>query len=117
MGETNGSKVVVWDADAHICEPPEVWREYADPAYRDLVLQVRKHDDGHETLFCGGRDVGTNAAPACIPGAYGNPNVSWDDILPGSYDPKARLEVMDGEGLDRAVCFPSANRSRSVRSS
>ncbi|MCC6438146.1 MAG: amidohydrolase family protein [Acidimicrobiales bacterium] len=97
----------VWDADAHICEPPSVWQEYADPAFRDVVVQVRKHPGGRETLFCGGVDTGTNAAPACIPGAYGNPDASWDDILPGSHDPHERLKVMDGEGLDHAVFFPS----------
>lgn len=107
MGEPNETGVVVWDADAHICEPPAVWREYAEPAFRDRVVQVHKHPDGHETLFVGGADLGTNAAPACIPGAYANPSASWDDILPGSYDPVERLKVMDAEGLDRAVCFPS----------
>jgi predicted TIM-barrel fold metal-dependent hydrolase len=99
--------LTVWDADAHICEPTSVWEEYADPAYRELVVQQRRHADGHETLFCGGVDTGTNAAPACIPGAYGNPNASWDDILPGGYDPHERLKVMDDERLDRAVFFPS----------
>lgn len=107
MGDTNNAATTVWDADAHICEPSSVWTEYADPAFRELVVQVRKHPDGRETLFCGGEDTGTNAAPACVPGAYGNPNASWDDILPGSHDPHERLKVMDAEGLDRAVFFPS----------
>lgn len=97
----------VWDADAHICEPPAVWQDYADPAFRDRVLQVHCHADGHETLFCGGKDTGTNAAPACIPGVYANPQASWRDILPGSHDPDERLKVMSQEGLDRAVFFPS----------
>lgn len=108
MANTNdGAGPAVWDADAHICEPTSVWQEYADPEFRDLVLQVRAHPGGRETLFAGGVDTGTNAAPACIPGAYGNPDATWDMILPGSYDPNARLEVMDAEGLDHAVFFPS----------
>lgn len=97
----------VWDADAHICEPPSVWEQYAEPAFRDLVVQQRRSPSGGESLWAGGVDTGTNAAPACIPGAYGNPNASWDDIFPGGYDPHARLEVMDAEGLDHAVMFPS----------
>ncbi|MPY91502.1 MAG: amidohydrolase family protein [Acidimicrobiia bacterium] len=101
------ARVAVWDADAHICEPPAVWREYAEPAFRDLVMQVHRHPDGHETGFAGGVDLGMNVAPACIPGMYGNQAATWDQILPGSYDPVARLEVMDEEGLDHAVCFPS----------
>jgi predicted TIM-barrel fold metal-dependent hydrolase len=105
MAETQTS---VWDADAHICEPPSVWESYAEPAYRDLVLQVAKRPDGTESLRAGGVDTGMRVAPACIPGKYGDPTASWDDILPGSYDPHARLEVMDAEGLDHAVLFPSA---------
>ena len=31
----------VYDADAHICEPPSVWQEYCDPEYRDLIIQAR----------------------------------------------------------------------------
>ncbi len=109
MGDQHtATQTAVWDADAHICEPPSVWTEYAEPAFRDRVIQVHKHADGRETLFCGGNDINTNAAPACIPGAYGNPNASWDDILPGSYDPNERLKVMDAEGFDHAVFFPSA---------
>ncbi len=110
MTATNAASdagVEVWDSDAHICEPLKVWQEYADPAFRDLVLQVHVHADGHETLFCGGVDSGINVAPACIPGAYGRPETKWQEILPGSHDPHERLKVMNAEGLDRAVLFPS----------
>ena len=98
---------VVWDADAHICEPPAVWEHYAEPKFRELVIQAHRRSDGSETLLAGGIDTNTNAAPACIPGAYANPAASWADILPGSWDPLERLKVMDAEGLDRAVFFPS----------
>lgn len=107
MATETTSAVPVWDADAHICEPPSVWQEYADPAYRDLVLQVRKKADGTETWWRNGEDTGANVAPACIPGAYSRPDVTWDDILPGSWDPNERLKVMDAEGLAHAVFFPS----------
>ena len=96
----------VWDSDAHICEPTTVWTEYAEPAYRDQVLQIRR-TGGRETMWAEGRDLGVPVAPACIPGQYGNADASWDDILPGSWDPAERLKVMDDEGLDHAVMFPS----------
>ncbi len=99
--------VPVYDADAHICEPTSVWEEYCDPQYRDRVLRAGRSATGRDTLYANGEDTGTGAAPACIPGAYGNPEVTWDDIVPGSYDPSARLEVMDAEGLAAALMFPS----------
>ena len=94
----------VIDADGHLVEPPALWQEYADPTYRDLVIQVR--DDA---LWVEGRRSGGNPAPACIPGALSDPNtpVTWDDLLPGGYDPRARLAVLDEEGLSQAVFFPS----------
>ncbi|MGI9596378.1 MAG: amidohydrolase family protein [Acidimicrobiales bacterium] len=96
----------VYDADAHICEPPTVWTEYCDPKFRDLILRAGLDADGKDVLFVEGEGVGMSAAPACIPGAYGT-DVTWDDIVPGSYDPAQRLEVMDAERLDAALMFPS----------
>lgn len=97
----------VYDADAHICEPKSVWTEYCDPEFRDLILQASNDADGKDVLWIEGRHSGTSAAPACIPGAYANPDVTWDDIVPGSWDPAERLKVMDSEGLDAALMFPS----------
>ena len=97
----------VYDADAHICEPTSVWTEYCDPEYRDLILRAGTRPDGSDTMFIEGKMVGTSAAPACIPGAYGRTDVTWDDIIPGSYDPAARLQVLDEERIDAALMFPS----------
>ena len=99
--------VPVYDADAHIAEPTSVWQEYTDPKYRDLVLQCRPVGDA-DSVFVEDRSMDTSAAPACIPNAYGTA-VTWDDIVPGSYDPSERLKVMDGEGLAAALMFPSVH--------
>src|SRR3954467_3370656 len=52
----SGGPPAVWDADAHICEPTTVWTDYAEPAFRDRVLQVRRRDDGTEAFYVGGRE-------------------------------------------------------------
>ena len=96
----------MYDADAHICEPSLVWEYYCDPAYRDLIIQARTSPEGKDSLWADGVDTGTSAAPACIPNAYGT-DVTWNDIVPGSYDPAERLKVMDAERLDAALMFPS----------
>jgi predicted TIM-barrel fold metal-dependent hydrolase len=97
----------VYDADAHICEPPSVWTDYCDPDFRDLIIQTHDKPEGGDSLWANGRDTGVNVAPACVPGAFADPDVSWKDIVPGSYDPAERLKVMDAEGLDAALMFPS----------
>ena len=122
------AKVPVYDADAHIAEPPSVWQEYADPKFRDQVMQCRVISDAAangaaaangtgnrapnqaapkvDAAFAEGKKLRSGIAPACIPHAYGT-DVTWDDIVPGSYDPVERLKVMDAEGLAAAVMFPS----------
>ncbi|MFT7599999.1 MAG: putative TIM-barrel fold metal-dependent hydrolase [Acidimicrobiales bacterium] len=112
MGTTTGplktaDHTPVYDADAHICEPPSVWQEYCDPAYRDLIIRAGRGADGRDSLWANGKATGATAAPACIPGAYAKPDITWDDIVPGSYDPAERLKVMDTERLDAALMFPS----------
>lgn len=99
--------IPVYDTDAHICEPTKVWEEYCDPVYRDRVLRAGLTAEGKDVMFANGEPTGMSVAPACIPGAYADPTVTWADIVPGSYDPAARLKVMDEEGLDAALMFPS----------
>ncbi|MGE4608172.1 MAG: amidohydrolase family protein, partial [Myxococcota bacterium] len=55
--------------------------------------------------------VGTGPAQACIPGGMEpeGRSLTWADILPGSFDPKARLGVLDGERIDQALFFPSVH--------
>ena len=43
--------------------------------------------------------------PGCVQRS-GHPR-AWADLLPGGYDPAARLAVLDEEGFARAVFFPS----------
>ncbi|MCP5025656.1 MAG: amidohydrolase family protein [Actinomycetia bacterium] len=97
----------VYDMDAHICEPPVVWEEYCDPAYRDLILRAGPGPTSTDAMWVNGECRDTRLAQACIPGAYGDNTKTWDDITPGSYDPAERLKVMDEEGLDLALIFPS----------
>jgi len=97
----------VYDADAHICEPMKVWEDYVDPEYRDVIVRVALKPEGGDELFIDGVGTGISAAPTCIPGKYADPDVSWNDIVPGSYDPAERLKVMDQEGLSAALMFPS----------
>lgn len=103
----------VIDGDGHICEPELVWTEYTSKKFRDDVLQVRT-TEGRSDLFIENRllpfGAGAGPAEACIPGGMApGAKLTWEDILPGSYDPDARLAVMDEEGIDRALLFPSVH--------
>jgi len=108
---TVDGKTVI-DGDGHICEPTMVWTDYTASNFRDDVLQLRRID-GQDVLSIeghvrAGANAGASPAHACIPGGMAQgKELTWDDILPGSWDPAARLKVMDEEGLDQALLFPS----------
>jgi predicted TIM-barrel fold metal-dependent hydrolase len=103
--------ISVIDADGHICEPEAVWTDYTRAEFRDRVLQVRTEgDESFLALEGTERRSGSGSGPAdaCIPGGMAaDRHLTWRDILPGSHDPTARLEVMAEEGIDQALFFPS----------
>ncbi len=101
------------DGDGHICEPELVWTDYTESKFREDVLQVRT-ENGRSELFVENRPIpfGADAgiAGACIPGGMAEgKQLTWADILPGSHDPNARLAVLDEEGIDLALLFPSVH--------
>jgi len=103
----------VIDGDGHICEPELVWTDYTASKFRDDVLQVRTID-GVSHLYVEGRRLpfggGASIAHACIPGGFApGQHLTWADIPAGSHDPAARLKVMDEEGIDQALLFPSTH--------
>ena len=51
----------VIDADGHVAEPSVVWQEYTDPAFRDLVIQVRPNADGPDDLWIDGANITSGA--------------------------------------------------------
>lgn len=107
--------VTIVDADGHIVEPRAVWEEYTEPQYRDRVIQVRRSAEGVDEFWINGERrrglAGGSVAASMIPGGFLTPertrSATWDDILPGSYDPRERIKVMDAERIDLAVLYPS----------
>ena len=106
--------VTIIDADGHIVEPPIVWNEYTEPRYRDRVIQVVRDVDGIDKMRINGQvrhDPNMTIAAACTPGGLSEPQMartlSWDEIVPGGYDPHARVKDMDLEGIEVAFFYPS----------
>src|ERR1700687_993320 len=94
------------DADGHIVEPRVLWEEYVEPEFRDR--------EGREIFYVNGEarnPLGGSIVMSVIPGGFLDPerarNATYDDVLPGSYDPEERVRVMDLEGIELAVLYPS----------
>jgi uncharacterized protein len=104
------------DADGHILEPADLWQKYIDPKYRDRAVRIDHDEKGWEVLLFDNKPaevvrgtlgalggVGMNPDEFFIPGN----KTYMDGCPPGSYDPKARLKVMDDEGIDIAMLYPT----------
>jgi uncharacterized protein len=103
----------VIDADGHIGEPPALWEEYVEPAFRQRMPRIVQDEDGVDRFGFEGmkwRDSVYFPAAMCIPGGL-TPELArklkWKDLRPGSYDPHERIKDMDAEGIDISFLFPS----------
>ena len=100
----------IFDTDHHVTPPPDMWTSRMPKKYQDIAPRVVDLPDGGQAWsFDGG----------AIMHLFGLENVggreptelSWKthyDELPKSYyEPQARLEAMDRDGIDVALLFPS----------
>src|SRR2546429_8615019 len=131
MSVTNGQQRVtktfpVFDCDAHINDPDEIWTEYVEPEYRELVRRSYWKDE-HQTYLNGRTPTIGGAAydfpgynPICIAGPQMSKKIArkLQQIgltpeqkkyveHPGAYDPRARLKEMDLMGIDQVMIIPT----------
>ncbi|MBW3664272.1 MAG: amidohydrolase [Actinobacteria bacterium] len=123
-----GDFPLIVSADDHVVEPADLWTSRLPAKYQDVAPRVvrekgevaLREGDFHYEQTDEGRwadvwyyeDV---RVPATIPGAavgYSLDDVTmdvmtFDEMRPGCYQPKARLEDMDVAGIDRSLCFPN----------
>lgn len=112
------------DVDGHILEPPDLWEEYLEPRYRDRAMKIVKDEEGLEYLSIDGKKsfflqggtlaavaaIGQDVKPFLTPG-----KIDYKDaILPGGIDPHERIKVMDEEGIDATLIYPSVGLSWEV---
>jgi predicted TIM-barrel fold metal-dependent hydrolase len=99
--------------DDHVVEPPDLWTKRLPAAVRDRGPQVREGDDGTEAWWYDGQRYTTLALGAVAGMDYTDYNLEptrYDQILPGCYKVKERLEDMDMDGILASMCFPTFSR-------
>lgn len=102
-----------FDADSHVLEPLDTWVEHIDPALRDRALRCVEVD-GIQTLVIDRDTVIMGGGMAGLGGSHVERSrlmtggLRYEDgCLPASYDPKARLALLDEWGVDRTLVFPT----------
>jgi uncharacterized protein len=109
---------VIVDGDGHVMEPEDLWLRYLEPRWRDRAIRIARDAQGIENLLIDGKGhrlvrgkLGTlggigmqdDLEALFTPGARSY----QDGLVPGGYDPAARLEVLDAEGIDIVLLYPT----------
>ncbi len=102
----------VLDSDIHIIEPPDLWQQYIDPAFRDRVPSGLTEDAGDLRLAFDGKPWGRVGADADRSQHrrghdYARNQERWRPFQERGWTSKIQLEAMDTEGIDVAVVYPS----------
>lgn len=105
------------DADGHVLEPADTWLNYIDPAFRDRAIRIDRDAEGREVLLFDNQPLQTLRGRL---GALGGIELEDGELArlegeytyamgspAGGYDPRARLKVLDEEGIDRVLLYPT----------
>lgn len=96
-------------ADSHVVEPPNLWLDRIDSAYKDRAPRTYK-EDGNDVFRGENVDfLGISGVSAAGKGRDQiKPQGNYeDDVYPGAYDPDARLKDQDQDGIEAEVVYPS----------
>src|SRR5262245_3634140 len=106
------------DADGHVLEPPDTWVRHLEPRWRERAIRVARQPDGGDVLLIDGRRAALTT-PSML-GGFGGMGRTIEELaaaaLSGRYaenapapatDPGARVRLLDRDGIDQALLYPS----------
>ena len=104
MEEPMSEPEQVFDADAHLMEPPDFWREYIDPEFRERA-PVGDADRGGLTVD------GRLRFPTLRWARMGQLNQRWSEVYGefdrNGWDPPSYLEALSRQGVAHMALYPS----------
>lgn len=99
--------------DDHLIEPPNVWTDRLPAKFRDAGPRWVSDEHGESWLFEEANRIPLDAMStggAIWPKEDRPPMftpLSWSEVSPACYDPKARIEAMNADHELAALCFPN----------
>lgn len=96
--------------DDHLIEHPRVFSDRLASKFIDEGPQIIENEHGHHVWRMEGKIfpyIGLNAVAGKKPEEFGMEPLRYEDMIPGCYDPVARVADMDIDGIQAACCFPS----------
>jgi uncharacterized protein len=98
----------VIDVDTHITEPPDTWTARMSEKWGDAVPHIERID-GCDTWVINGVPWAKpgHTAMAGFDGSLPDAPKTYDDMLAAAWDPVARVEFMDQQGIRAQVLYPN----------
>ncbi len=95
-------------ADSHINEPPTTFVDRVPSALRERAPHVESTENGDVWVFETGapRPIGLDSMAGRKFQDYKRSGHSYQEMRAGAYDPRARVEDMDQDGVDVEVIYP-----------
>ncbi|HKI43516.1 MAG: amidohydrolase family protein [Mycobacterium sp.] len=95
--------------DDHLIEHPRVWQDRLPQKFREAGPRIIEQNGQHLWTYDGQvfPTIGLNAVAGKPMEEWGTDPVRYEDMIPGCYDPAARIADMDLDGVQAALCFPS----------
>ena len=97
-------------ADSHVTEPATMYVDYIDPQFRDAAPRVVTEEGadyysvpGHNRLVSVGLVASAGRKPQEIDVKYRR----YEDLHAGGWDPKARLEAQERDGIRGEIIYPT----------
>ena len=103
------SSIPIIDTDSHVSEPEDLWTSRVSKKWGDYVPHVEPGPNGFDRWFVGS-DV---SMPTGMLASVGWPELfpshppTLKEADPGSYDPHARLERLDENGIQAQLIYPN----------
>jgi uncharacterized protein len=111
MGDAVALRFGVISVDDHVVESPDLWvRCMSQEKWGDRIPHVATQPDGSERWVIEGQVRGASsfAPTGALSNDRGSEPQAWSQVPQSAYDPHARLAVMDADGIDYSVLYPSA---------
>jgi predicted TIM-barrel fold metal-dependent hydrolase len=103
---------LIISSDSHVFEPPDLWTERIDPAFKDRAPRIQRVGDADHLVIEGDLTIAgigliSNAgarfeAPETI-----SDHGRFEDVHKGGYEPDQHLEDMIIDGVSGEVLYPS----------
>ncbi len=103
------------DADGHVLEPANLWRDYLPAKFQDRALHIAVDDDGYEFLMIDNvPSKRSRRGSLGLLGAMGEddqrprPDRRYEDSMPfGACNAAQRISLLDQENLEASLLYPT----------